>query len=178
MEERGRARHGMLITQSSRSKFGHNTPPGNGDSRGRWERGSRTALIERSKYRWRIQEAYCCSPSQSFGVGLSAIWKNRYGILPKAKSRPLTMYLWPRMTQVTCDDACKSVTSECCLLQSELSVGSSRDRQVRANETADCGLVSTNSPMNSLSSSSISKIGFNMNRREERNAEGGDVLSS
>ena len=47
--------------------------------------------------------------------------------------------------------------SDDCLFQSELSVGFSRDRQVRASETADRRLVSTNSSMTNLSSSSISK---------------------
>ena len=61
-------------------------------------------------------------------------------------------------TQSCCGNTFTSLISECCFFQSELRVGSSRDRRVRANETAVRGLILINSSMISLSSSSISKI--------------------
>ena len=58
--------------------------------------------------------------------------------------------------------------NDSCFFQSELSVGSSKDREVRAKETAVRGLVSTNSSITNLSSSSISNNWCGMSEREER----------
>jgi len=65
------------------------------------------------------------------------------------------------LTQARFDNTLTRVVNDTSSFQSERSAGSSKDRQVTANETAVDGLVSTNS--------SISKIACGMiNKRNER----------
>jgi len=68
-------------------------------------------------------------------------------------------------TQVCCGSTFTSSANEDCRFQSKLRAGSSRDRQVRANETAVGGLISTKLSMTGLTSSSISTIGCGMSGR-------------
>lgn len=73
-------------------------------------------------------------------------------------------------TQVCCGNTFTSSVSEDCRFQTELSVGSSRDRQVRANETAVGRLISIKLSMTCLTSSSISMIGCGMGGRRDSEA--------
>jgi len=80
----------------------------------------------------------------------------------KESSHQLTRYLvqFLDFINLRSHNTFARTTSEDCRFQSELSVGSLKDRQVRANETAVDGLVSTSSSITNPNSSAIQRIEY------------------
>jgi len=108
-------------------------------------------------------------PSPSAGDPGQPPGGNEYWRWPEGKSHQLTRNpSLPNPIHLWCGNTLTSVHSDDWRFQSELSAGSSRDRQVTANEATVRGLISTNSSTTNLSNSSISTIGCGMMDRGRR----------